>query len=66
MLHVSAAQGHLQATHLLRSLLHYALGEIVPLRHVVVVIINFDDVGCFPPIFCIAAVSKMYITCLLI
>jgi hypothetical protein len=47
MLHVSAAQGHLQATHFLRSLLHCALGQIILLRHVIIVIINFDAVGCF-------------------
>jgi hypothetical protein len=57
MLHVSAAQGHLQATHFLRSLLHNALGQIVLLRRVVV--INFDDVGWFLAIVCIAAVSAM-------
>jgi hypothetical protein len=56
MLHVSAAQGHLQATHFLRSLLHYVLGQIVLLRHIVLVIINFNDVGCLLPIFWIAAV----------
>jgi hypothetical protein len=47
MIHVSAAQGHLQATHFLRSLLHCALGQIVLLRHVVVVILTFDVIGCF-------------------
>jgi hypothetical protein len=48
MLHVPAIQGHLQATYFsLRSLLHYALGQIVFLGHVTVVIINFDVVGCF-------------------
>jgi hypothetical protein len=49
MLRVSAAragQGHLQATHILRSLLHCTLGQIVLLRHIIVVI-NFDVVGCF-------------------
>jgi hypothetical protein len=55
MLHVSATQGHFQATHFLRSLLHCALGQIVLLRHAIVVIINFDDEGCFP-IFCIVDV----------
>jgi hypothetical protein len=33
-----------------------ALGQIVLFRHVVVVINNFDDIGCFLPIFFIAAV----------
>jgi hypothetical protein len=47
MLHVSAAQGYLQPTHCLRSLLHCALGHIVLLRHVVVLIINFDAIRCF-------------------
>jgi hypothetical protein len=54
MLHVSAAQGHLQPTPFIRSLLHCALGQIVLLRHVVVVIINFNDVGRFLSIYCIA------------
>jgi hypothetical protein len=45
MLHVSAACGHLQATHFLWSLLHCALGQIELLRHIVA-IINFD-VTCY-------------------
>jgi hypothetical protein len=56
MLHVSAAQGPLQTSHFFRSLLHCALRQIVLLRHVIVVIIRFDDVEYFPPIFCIAAI----------
>jgi hypothetical protein len=42
MLHVSATQGHLHATDFQMSLLHCALGEIVLLKHFVVVIINSD------------------------
>jgi hypothetical protein len=51
MLHVSAAQGHLQATHFLNSLRNCAIGQIVHLKHVVVVISNFDDIGHFPPTY---------------
>jgi hypothetical protein len=35
----------------LRSLLHYVLGQIVLLRHIVLVIINFNDVGCLSSFF---------------
>jgi hypothetical protein len=56
MLHASAALGHLQATYFLRSLLQCTLGQTVLLRYTVVGIINFDNVGCFPAIFCITTV----------
>jgi hypothetical protein len=53
MLHVSAAQGHIQATHFLSSLLHCVLCKILLLRHVGV-IINSVVVGCSLIFFIVA------------
>jgi hypothetical protein len=53
--------GYLQATHFLRTLMHCAPGQIVLIRYVIVVIINFDVVGCFSPyIFYYSRFSAMY------